>query len=93
MWTVCPSTMSNNSFHARLNQGSSDSQRPTKNICCQLPAGLENVLDIFCNGAKAKVFAQSAGPTMNMFRRFPLPLTKRSRKASANTIGCKSLIQ
>ena len=70
MWTVSPSTMSNNSFHARLNQGSSEnrlgillrhSQRPTKNICCQLPAGLENVLDIFCNGAKAKVFAQSAG--------------------------------
>ena len=53
MWTVCPSTMSNNSFHARLNQGSSEnhlgillrhSQRPTNNICCQLPAGLENVL-------------------------------------------------
>ena len=54
MWTVCPSTMSNNSFHARLNQGSSKnrlgillrhSQRPTRNICCQLPAGLENVLN------------------------------------------------
>ncbi len=36
-----------------------------------------------------KVFAQSAGPAMNMFLCFPLPLTKRSRTASANTIGCK----
>jgi hypothetical protein len=54
-----------------------------------LSAGLEKVINIFCNGAKMKVFAQSAEPAMNMFLCFPLQLTKRSRTASANTIGCK----
>ena len=56
-WTVCPSSRSNNSFPTRLSQDSSEnrlriyllhSQRPAKNICCQL--GWKK----FCYNSQAK---------------------------------------
>ena len=82
MWTVC---RSNNSFHVidsglqRKSFRNITSALSTSNQEYLLSALLEKVLNIFCSGAKMKVFAQSAGPTMNMFLCFPLPLTKRSR--------------